>query len=203
MLNAELASLHPRLQLVDLAVRALPHLAFPYLRTGLYRLGGVAIGARTLLAGRLDLIGPGDIGRRLKIGERCWLNAPVFADLTGDITIGDGVTLGHQVVLVTARHALGESAKRAGPTTSAPIVIGDGAWIAACVTILPGVKIGPGAIVGAGSVVTRDVPAHTLVVGNPARVVRRLDQAGPRRRSKLTAIGPSPHDGQQIPSLDG
>ncbi|MGZ6099020.1 MAG: DapH/DapD/GlmU-related protein, partial [Myxococcaceae bacterium] len=67
----------------------------------------------------------------------------------------------------------------AGPSRSAPIVIGDGAWIAARVTILPGVTIGAGAIIGAGSVVTRDVSPHTLAVGNPARVVRRLNAAEP------------------------
>ncbi len=161
-------------------MRLLPQLAFPYLRAALYRLAGISIGARSLLAGRLELIGPGAIERRIKIGEQCWFNAPLFADLTSDITIGDRVTIGHHVVLVTAGHEAGKSSHRAGPTRSAPIVIGDGAWIAARVTILPGVTIGAGAIVGAGSVVTRNVPPHTLAVGNPARVVRRLNAAEPR-----------------------
>ncbi|HSP20535.1 MAG TPA: DapH/DapD/GlmU-related protein [Myxococcaceae bacterium] len=190
VVRTELGSLHPRLQLVDLAVRALPPLAFPYLRTALYRLGGISVGARSLLAGRLQLIGPGDIGRRLKIGTGCWVNAPVFADLTGEIRIGDGVTLGHHLILVTANHAVGTSSRRAGPSRAASIVIGDGAWIGAAVTILPGVSIGPGAIVGAGSVVTADIPADTLAVGNPARIVRRLDENGPPRRSAPQAEEP-------------
>lgn len=217
VVSTELGGLHPRLQLVDLAVRVLPPLAFPYLRTALYRLGGISIGARSLIAGRLELIGPGDIGPRLKIGRGCWLNAPVFADLTGEISIGDGVTLGHHVVLVTARHERGPSSRRAGPSRSAAIVIGDGAWIGAGVTILPGVTIGPGAVVGAGSVVLRDVPADTLAVGSPARIVRRLDEddspAGSGRdvegtravlqaQTELGRVGGSTHHGQQIPGLD-
>jgi len=216
VLKTELASLHPRLQLVDLAVRLLPPLAFPYLRTGLYRLGGISIGARSLLAGPLQLIGPGNIGRRLKVGTGCWLNAPLFADLTGEITIGDGVTVGHHVILVTAIHEKGTSSQRAGPTRSAPIVIGDGAWIGAAATVLPGVIIGPGAIVGAGSVVTRNIPADTLAVGNPARIVRRLeedtallgsrpDAEEPRRaleaQTEFRPIAVSSHDSQEIPGL--
>ncbi|MGZ6139416.1 MAG: acyltransferase [Myxococcaceae bacterium] len=186
--------------LVGLPVRLLPQLAFPYLRTALYRLAGISIGARSLLAGRLELIGPGDIKRRLKIGEQCWFNAPLFADLTGDITIGDRVTIGHHVVLVTATHQHGEFSQRAGPSTSAPIVIGDGSWIGAGVTILPGVTIGAGSIIGARSVVTRDVPPHTLALGTPARAVRRLSggatQGDSRAHSSHEPLSaPLPPDG--------
>ena len=173
-LRTEFGSLHPRLVLVDLVVRLLPQLAFPNLRTALYRLAGISIGARSLLSGRLQLIGPGAIEHRLKIGEHCWLNAPLFADLTDDITIGDRVNIGHHVVLVTANHEVGPFSQRAGPVDSAPIVIGDGTWIAAGVTILPGVTIGAGSIIGAGSLVTCDVPPRTLALGRPARAVRRL-----------------------------
>jgi acetyltransferase-like isoleucine patch superfamily enzyme len=80
------------------------------------------------------------------------------------------------VVLITASHTFGPAAKRAGPTKSAPIVIGDGVWIAAGVTILPGVSIGAGSIIGAGSVVTRDIPERTLAFGTPARPVRQLNE---------------------------
>jgi maltose O-acetyltransferase len=170
----ELGALHPRLMVAQLAVRALPQLAFPYLRTALYRLAGISIGSHSLVAGRLDLIGPGHIERRLRIGEHCWINAPFFADLTGEITLGDHVTIGHHVVLVTADHEQGPSEHRAGAVDPAPIVIGNGSWIASRVTILPGVTIGEGSVVGAGSVVTRDVPPDTLAVGVPARALRKL-----------------------------
>ncbi|HET7788580.1 MAG TPA: DapH/DapD/GlmU-related protein [Myxococcales bacterium] len=174
VLRTEIGSLHPRLSLAQLAVRALPQLAFPYLRTALYRLAGISIGRRSLVAGRLDLIGTGRIERRLRIGEDCWINAPFFADLTDQITLGDHVTIGHHVVLVTADHEEGPSAHRAGAVDPAPIVIGNGCWIASRVTILPGVTIGDGSIVGAGSLVTRDVPPDTLAVGVPARPLRKL-----------------------------
>jgi acetyltransferase-like isoleucine patch superfamily enzyme len=175
-LRSELVSLHPRLWLADLPARLLPPLAFPRLRTSLYRLAGISVGPHTLLAGRLELIGPGPIRGRLTIGRDCWLNAPFFADLTSSITIGDRVTIGHHVVLITASHTFGPAARRAGPTKSAPIVIGDGVWIAAGVTILPGVSIGAGSIIGAGSVVTRDIPERTLAFGTPARPVRQLNE---------------------------
>ena len=174
-LRSEFGSLHPRLWLADLPASLLPQLAFPRIRTSLYRLAGISIGAHTLLAGRLSLIGPGRIEGRLKIGRNCWLNAPLFADLTHHITIGDRVTIGHHVVLVTASHTFGPPSSRAGPVTSAPIVIGDGVWIAAGVTILPGVTVGAGSIIGAGSVVTRDIPERTLAIGTPAKVIRELD----------------------------
>jgi len=175
-LRSEFDALHPRLWLATLPVNLLPPLAFPRIRTSLYRLAGISIGPHTLLAGRLELVGPGRrIEERLKIGRDCWLNAPLFADLTNSITIGDRVTIGHHAVLVTASHALGPASKRAGQVWSAPIVIGDGVWIAAGVMILPGVTIGAGAIVGARSVVTRDIPARTLAFGSPARPVRELD----------------------------
>lgn len=143
-LRSEFTGLQPRLWLASLPVSLLPPLAFPRIRTSLYRLAGVSIGPHTLLAGRLELIGPGRIEERLKIGRDCWLNAPLFADLTNSITIGDRVTIGHHAVLVTASHALGPASKRAGQVMSAPIVIGDGVWIAARVMILPGSPSVPG-----------------------------------------------------------
>jgi maltose O-acetyltransferase len=173
-IHSEIGALHPRLLLATLPASLLPPLAFPRVRTALYRLGGVSIGAHTLLAGRLELIGPGAIAERLRIGHSCFLNAPIFIDLTGRVTIGDRVTLGHHVVLVTASHRVGPRGARAGPVQSAPIVIGDGVWIAAGVTILPGVTVGAGSIVGAGSVVTHDIPERTLAFGTPARPVRQL-----------------------------
>ena len=176
-LASELGSIHPRLALANLLAMPLPQLAFPRLRAAVYRLAGISIGSGSLVAGLLQLIGHEAIEGRLKIARSCWINTPLFADLTGDITIGDGVTLGHHLVLITATHREGSADRRAGTPVSAPIVVGDGAWIGARVTILPGVTVGAGAIVGAGSLVTRDVPEGTLVFGSPARVVRQIDGA--------------------------
>jgi maltose O-acetyltransferase len=171
----ELSGLHPRLTAIGVIVRLLPHLAFPGLRTLLYRLGGIFVGPHTLIAGRLKLIGPGRIQGRLRIGGQCYLTTPLFIDLTSNVSIGEAVGIGHHCVLVTSGHVIGPAGRRLGDAAPEPIVIGDGAWIGAGVTILPGVSIGAGAVIGAGSVVTSDIPANTLALGVPARVVRALD----------------------------
>jgi acetyltransferase-like isoleucine patch superfamily enzyme len=173
-LREEVAALHPRLIAVDLIARLLPHLTFCRTRTALYRWGGIAIGPKTVLFGRLQLTGQGPIQRRLRIGSLCNVNAPVFVDLNADITIGDHVSLGHHTVFVTADHELGVAAHRGGPLSPKPIVIEDGCLIGACVTILPGVRIGRSSVVTPGSVVGGDVPPHKMVGGVPARIIKSL-----------------------------
>jgi carbonic anhydrase/acetyltransferase-like protein (isoleucine patch superfamily) len=194
----ELAGLHPRLLLVDLFIRLLPHMSFGSLRRALYRLGGISIGRSTLIAGRMHLIGPGAMQRRLRIGARCFFTTPLFADLTADITIGDDVTIGHHVVLVTADHEIGSPSRRAGEVNPKPIVIESGAWIAASVTVLPGARIGAGAVVGAGSLVKGEIPPHVLAVGVPARVLRPLDGRTALHVERAPASGSrspeAPHD---------
>lgn len=175
VLGEEIQSLHPRFQVTDVLARALPPLSFQRVRTALYRASGISIGPRSLIAGRLELIGPGDITSRLTIGSDCWLNSPIFADLTSDITIGNGVTLGHHVVIVTADHAIGPKERRAGPVVPAPVVIEDGAWIGAGVTVLPGARVGTGSVVGAGSLVVGTLPPGVLALGRPARAVRPIE----------------------------
>jgi len=192
-LRAEFEPLHPRLLLVDLLVRPLPQLAFQRLRTTLYRGAGIAIGPRALIAGRLDLIGPGPIASRLSIGADCWLNAPIFADLSGPIRIGNHVTIGHHVIFITANHALWPAPHRAGPVEPAPVVIGDGAWLGAGVTLLPGSSVGAGAVIGAGSLVTGEVPPGVIAVGRPARVLRRItasELASPQPPARQLCVKP-------------
>jgi maltose O-acetyltransferase len=155
-------------------VRLLPRLAFPSLRAALYRLAGLSIGRRTLIGGRLELIGMGAIGRRLKVGSHCYFTTPLFVDLTADVTIGDHVTIGHHVVLITADHEIGSSWRRGGAVSPKSIMIGDGVWIAARVTVLPGARIGPGTVIGAGSLVKGEIPPGVVAAGSPARVIREL-----------------------------
>jgi maltose O-acetyltransferase len=112
---------------------------------------------------------------RLCTGERCLINRRCYLDLHAEITLGDDVVVGHGSSIITSRHELGPSGRRAGTVTGAPVIIGSGAWLGANVTILPGVTVGPGAVVAAGAVVTADVPANTMVAGVPARPVRHLD----------------------------
>ena len=112
---------------------------------------------------------------RISIGRNCWINDSCTFDASAAITIGDNVALGQSVMILTNSHELGPSESRAGSVIGLPVSIGDGAWVGARTTVLPGVTIGPGAIVAAGSVVNRHVEADTMVAGVPARLVRHLD----------------------------
>ncbi len=178
VLANETEGLHLRLRLFTLLAAPLPHFAFNRLRTVLYRLGGVRIGARSLLLGSIELAGPGRIQERFVIGQDSQITAPLYADVCAPVQIGSRVFIGHHVVLITTDHAIGPPWQRCGGWRSAPITIEDGAWICARATILPGVRVGRGAVVAAGAVVTRDVPPNTLVGGVPAKVLRQLDAEG-------------------------
>jgi maltose O-acetyltransferase len=173
----EIANLNPRLILANLLVAPLPRLCFCRLRTAIYRLAGVEIGPRTSVFGRLTITGPGPVHKRLHIGADCIINAPLFLDLSGEIRIGDRVSIGHHSVFVTAHHEIGSPIFRAGVNTGHPILVEDGCWIAARSTILPGVTIGQSSVVASGAVVARDVPSNALVGGVPARLIKNLTQA--------------------------
>jgi acetyltransferase-like isoleucine patch superfamily enzyme len=110
------------------------------------------------------------IGSRSLIGEACILRGQ------GGITIGDDVYLAPMVQMLAVNHVYHDTTRpisQQGITTQG-IVVEDGAWIGGGAIILDGVRIGRNAVVGAGAVVTRDVPGYTVVAGNPARVVRDL-----------------------------
>lgn len=111
-----------------------------------------------------------DYGQNIIIGKNVFLNTSCHFQDQGGITIGDGTQIGHNVVLATLNHC--EDPARRSQTIPAPIVIGKNVWIGANATVTPGVTIGDNAIVAAGAVVTRDVPANTVVGGVPARVIR-------------------------------
>ena len=144
------------------------------MRARLYRAAGLAIGRGTLISGPIQFGMTGNPCRHLTIGAGCFLNSPLFVDAAAPVIIGDNVSLGHHVVLVTSGHAVGTAEFRAGALQTAPLVIENGAWIAAGVTVLPGVTIGRGAVVAAGAVVTKDVPPNTLVGGVPAKFIKAL-----------------------------
>jgi acetyltransferase-like isoleucine patch superfamily enzyme len=110
------------------------------------------------------------IGARALIGEGCVLRGQ------GGITIGDDVYLAPLVQMLAVNHVYDDPMRpiSAQGITAQGIIVEDGAWIGGGAIVLDGVRIGRNAVVGAGAVVTRDVPAYTVVVGNPARVVRDL-----------------------------
>lgn len=113
-----------------------------------------------------------DFGRNIAIGERVFINAGCRFQDQGGITIGDDCLIGHNAVIATLQHDIAPA--RRTDLIPSPVVLGRNVWLGANVTVLPGVTIGDDAVVGAGSVVTKDVPAGTIVVGSPARVVRAV-----------------------------
>lgn len=115
-----------------------------------------------------------DYGYQISVGARTFLNYGVVVLDAAKVTIGEDVQIGPGVQLVTALHPLESEPRRRGVETAAPVSIEDGAWLAAAVIVLPGVSIGADAVVGAGSVVTNDMPAGHLCFGNPCRVIREL-----------------------------
>jgi len=114
-----------------------------------------------------------DCGLRIRVGERVFINQNCTFYALAEITIGDDVLIGPNVSLITSEHPVSPSRRRAA-LVGRPITIGRNVWIAAGATVIGGVTIGENAVVAAGSVVTRDVPADTLVAGNPARVIRSI-----------------------------
>lgn len=138
---------------------------------------------RELLAELLGSVGEGttvrpaircDYGYQTTIGVNTFVNwGAVFLDV-GRIVIGDFVQMGPNVQLLTATHPLDAGRRKEGWENSEPITIGDNVWLGGGVIVLPGVTIGADTVVGAGSVVTRDLPSGVLAVGNPARVIRQL-----------------------------
>jgi maltose O-acetyltransferase len=143
-------------------------------RARLLRLAGHSIGDRTLVMSSFMLVGGHGAARRLEIGTDCFINQDCVFDATAPIVIGNDVNLGHGVLITTSSHVIGGPERRAGLLQPEPVRIGDGAWLASRVIVLPGVEVGAGAIVAAGAVVTRSVPPHTVVAGVPAREIRRL-----------------------------
>lgn len=108
------------------------------------------------------------IGDHVAINRGCELYAS-FLVASGYITLGNHVTLSPNVKMYT----IGHDYSRLGlPDIAGPIVVGDYAWIGGNSIVLPGVTIGEGAVIGAGSVVTRDIPPYSVAVGNPAKVIK-------------------------------
>lgn len=112
-------------------------------------------------------------GFNINLGACVYLNAGCIILDSAAVTIGDHSMLGPGVQIYCAEHHKDRALRRAGLEIAKPVVIGRDVWIGGSAILLAGVTIGDGAIVGAGSVVTRDVPAGTTVVGNPARFVGR------------------------------
>lgn len=171
----EVRAIHPRYLFFQFFVSCLPHNSFCRVRTVLYRLAGFRIGKGSAILGKLSLTSDGPIASMFSIGASSRVNAPFYAELNAPIIIGNHVSIGHNVVFITTDHDTSNAVHRAGMTKFDRIVIEDGAWIGACVTILPGVTIGKGSVVSAGAMVSQSVLANKLVGGVPARPIKTLD----------------------------
>jgi maltose O-acetyltransferase len=112
---------------------------------------------------------------QVTIGEGTFVNYECFFDTQDRISIGENVRIGMRSMFITGSHQYGEPGMRAAEPIKAGITVEDGVWIGARVMILPGVHVGTGAVVAAGSVVTRHVDANSVVAGAPARFLKSLD----------------------------
>lgn len=115
-----------------------------------------------------------DFGKNISVGENVFINACCQFQDHGGITIGNSCLIGHNVVFATLNHGIAPRDRTA--MYPAPIILGNNVWIGSGSTILQGVTVGDNAIVAAGSVVTKDVAANTIVAGVPAVYIRDTGQ---------------------------
>lgn len=129
-----------------------------------------------------------------KMGEDCFITGPFWCDYGCNLTLGDRFYANHNLVILdcaevrfgddvlvgpncgfyTAAHPLDAEQRKRGLEFARPIVVGNGVWFGGGVQVLPGVRIGDRAVIGAGSVVTRDIPPNCLAVGNPCKVLHEI-----------------------------
>lgn len=120
-----------------------------------------------------------DYGSNLRLGKKVYFNFNCVVLDVAQVTIGDNTLIGPGVQILTATHPLDAAERRSGLEAAKPISIGTDVWIGGGAILCPGVSIGDRSVIGAGSVVTRDVPPDVVVAGNPARVLRTLPPSQP------------------------
>ena len=113
-------------------------------------------------------------GHHVHIGDLFYANFNLTIVDDGEVFIGDHVMIGPNVTIATAAHPVEPSLRKKALQFNCPVHIGNNVWIGANVVILPGVTIGDNTVIGAGSVVTKDIPANVVAVGNPCRVLREI-----------------------------
>jgi maltose O-acetyltransferase len=115
-------------------------------------------------------------GRNIHMGDHVYLNFSCTIFDNNEVHIGHHVMIGPVVQIYTAAHPVQAEPRIQGWEVAKTIVIEDNVWLGGGAILLPGVRVGRNAVVGAGAVVSRSVPANTVVVGNPARVIREIEQ---------------------------
>lgn len=117
-----------------------------------------------------------DYGFNISIGENFYTNHNVTILDGARVTFGDNVFIAPNCVFSTAGHAIDSEQRNQGLEIALPIIVGDSVWIGANVSVLPGVTIGSNTIIGAGSVVNKDIPDGVIAAGNPCKVIRRITE---------------------------
>ena len=135
-----------------------------------------------------------DYGHNTSIGDGSWVNYGMTVLDVAPVAIGTDVLIGPNCSLYTAIHPTEPGPRRAKWESSAPITLEDNVWLGGSVVVCPGVTIGENSIIGAGAVVTRDIPANCIAAGNPARVIKDLDPATPRA-IEAAGVGAIAHAG--------
>ena len=118
-----------------------------------------------------------DYGFHIQVGKGFFANYNCTILDVGKVTIGENVLLAPNVSIYTAGHPVHPAARQSGYEYGIPVTIGNNVWLGGNVVITPGVHIGDNVVIGAGSVVTKDIPANVVAAGNPCRVIRRITDA--------------------------
>jgi maltose O-acetyltransferase len=116
-----------------------------------------------------------DYGTNMVVGEKVFFNFNCVVLDVMQVTIGSRTLFGPNVQIYTATHPMNYKERASGVEFAKPIVIGEDVWVGGSVVICPGVTIGDRAVIGAGSVVTKDIPADVFAAGNPCRIIRQLE----------------------------
>jgi acetyltransferase-like isoleucine patch superfamily enzyme len=117
-----------------------------------------------------------DFGYHIEVGDNCLFNYNCTIIDVGRVKLGNFCLLGPNVSIYTAGHPIHPAVRNGNYTYGADVEIGDNVWLGGNVVVCPGVRIGSNSVIGAGSVVTRDIPAWTVAAGNPCRVIRTITE---------------------------
>lgn len=125
-----------------------------------------------------------EFGKNITIGNNVYINFGCVILDCGQVSIGDDTLIGPNVGIFSGNHVADAVERTAGGLIPKPVAIGDRVWICGNVSIVPGVRIGDESVIGAGSVVTHDIPSGVIAAGNPCRVLRKItekDKVGYRK----------------------
>lgn len=142
-----------------------------FIKNKLLNFIGIKVGKNTKVVGPLNI----STEAKLLIGDECWVGRNFSVDGNGVVVIGSKCDIAPDVLIATGSHQIGGAERRAGEGTTFTTKIGDGTWIGVRSTIIEGSRIGEGCIIGASTLINKDINNDLLVVGIPAKVVRILN----------------------------